>query len=376
VHDWLTGRRGAEKVLEEILRLVPGAEVYTLVWRRGAVPLVEARARAIRPSVLNRLPAVWRYFQLFLPLFNRIVRRWRFDGYDLVVSVSHCAAKNVRPPSGIPHLCYCHTPVRYAWDLFEIYSEPFLGRTWARPLRGAAHRIRDHLRAEDVEGARGVTHFLAISEFIRDRIRRCYGCDAQVIYPPVDVVTFREECAAHEPGERFLALSALRGNKRVQEIARAFAGLALPLDIVGACSRRGARRLARLGGGYVRVHGHVPDEMLYRFVGQCRALVHAATEDFGLAPVEAMAAGRPVIGYGGCGVAETVVDAAAGRTGVLFADPTSSGIADAVRRFLEVEPSIRSEDCRRRAAEFSRQRFQERFAAALHTIMPAAQIEI
>ncbi|MHC4831715.1 MAG: glycosyltransferase, partial [Planctomycetota bacterium] len=189
IHDWLTGRRGAEKVLEEILKLCPGADVYTLVARKGVVPDVEATSK-ITTSWLNRLPGGRRYFQAFLPWFNRIARGWRLEGYDLVVSVSHCFAKNVVVPEGVPHLCYCQTPVRYAWELFDLYTEGLVGRGPGRIFRGAAVRIRDRWRREDVEGAGRVSRFVAISEYVRDRIERTYDRGAEVIHSPVDTELF------------------------------------------------------------------------------------------------------------------------------------------------------------------------------------------
>jgi len=373
IQDWLTGRRGAEKVLEEMLRLLPQADLFTLIWRKGTVPLVEAHGRRITASLLDRIPIVRRYFQAFLPLFNLLARRFDLRGYDLVLSSSHCMAKNVVAPRGVPHLCFCHTPARYAWDLFDLYTDRFLRRGPGRLLRPLAIWLRDRWRAQDRAGSRGVTRFIAISAFIRDRIRRCYDRDAEVIHSPADTRDFQTRCARYTPGDRFLVISAVRANKRVPEIVDAFRTLQLPLDVVGDGAPRTLRRLRQRGGPTVRVHGAVSDEALFRLVGECRALVHAATEDFGLVPVEAMAAGRPVIGFRHCGVGETVIDQEGPeRTGVLFDDPTAQGIAAGVRRFLAVEHAIRPEACRQQAERFGVPRFRRQLQAAIERVLEEA----
>jgi len=367
VHDWLTGRRGGEKVLEEILEIFPKAQVHTLLRVPGAVPSVESRLAST--SWLDRLGPARRIFPAFLPLFNRAIQSLELGDAELVLSVSHCAAKNVRPPPGVPHLCYCLTPARYAWDLYDDYAERALGRL--RPLaEPLLLPLRDRWRREDRAGAEGVTRFIAISEFIAARIRRAYDRPSEVIHPPVDVAAFAEARAL--PSGRFLAISALRPNKRVEELAGAFRELALPIDIVGPGSPRARRRVAALGGSSVTVHGEISDKALRRMVAGCRALVHAATEDFGIAPVEAQAAGRPVIGFRRSGLADTVIDQDLGRTGVLFDDPSPKGIADAVRRFITLEDRCEPDAAREHAQRFSRSIFRQRLSEAVAACLSPA----
>lgn len=355
VHDWLTGRRGGEKVLEVLLEVFPRAELYALARRRGAVPSVEGALEGL--SWIGRLPLGGRIFPLFLPFFNGAMARLDLSGYDLVLSLSHCAAKNVTTRSS-PHLCYCLSPARYIWDLYPEYRDRALGRAgpWLEPLVG---RLRDRWRRQDQRGSEGVDRFVAISQLIQRRIRQAYGRGSSLVYPPVDVGAFRqagEQSAG--PGERFLALSAIRPNKRVEEVVEAFRQLGWPLDVIGHGSARTLRRLRRRAGPETRILGALDDGAVLAAVARCRALVHAATEDFGIAPVEAMAAGRPVIGYRFSGLADTVVDADQGRTGVLFEDQEPAGIRAGLERFAALEPGIRAQDCRARAELFSTARFK------------------
>lgn len=363
VHDWLTGRRGGERVLEVLLGLFPRAEIFTLVHVPGAVPAVEERP--IHASWLSRLPAAGRVFPLGFPLFHQAMGRLELSGFDLVLSVSHCAAKNVLPPAGVPHLCYCLTPARYAWDLFDEYLDRALGPVapLARPF---AARVRDRWREQDRRRAESLTAIAGISNYIRARIARCYGREAELIYPPVEVARFATAGRAATPGERFLAVAALRPNKRLELIAEVFAARGLPLDIVGPAAPAALTRLRRrFQDSSVTLHGEVEDERLVELVAGCRAFVHAADEDFGIAPVEAMAAGRPVIAYGDCGVGETVLDAdsVADATGVLFERPDFEGLDAALDRFLVFESTLRPEACRARARLFDRPVFEDAMRA-------------
>ena len=364
VHDWITGRRGGEKLLEAVLAELPGAEVFTLVARRGALPGVESRHR-IHQSWIGALPFATRVFPAFLPFFHRAMAGARLDGYDLVVSVSHCVAAAVKPPAGTPHVSICLTPARYVWDLHEDYLRAFAG-PWGAPVIGALVRpLRELWRRRDRRAVEGVTRFLAISCLVAERIARCYGRESHILHPPVEVAAFAEAGASVPRGERFLCVSALRPNKRVAELVEAFEGLGLPLDVCGPASPRVLARLRRRAPRWVALHGEVSEAELRARVASCRALVHPAIEDFGIAPVEAMAAGRPVIGCRNSGLRDSVIDDDTGRTGVLFEEPSVAGITAAVRRFLELEQSIDSESCRRRAEAFSTAVFRRRLRAEL-----------
>jgi glycosyltransferase involved in cell wall biosynthesis len=299
VHDWLTGMRGGEKVLEGILSLYPKADVFTLLHVPGSVsPAIEAHP--IRTSFLQRMPALRSHYRKYLLLFPRAIESLDFRAYDLVISSSHCVAKGARVPAGIAHVCYCHTPMRYIWDRYADYFGP--GRT-SLPIRTVMAGSAGWLRRWDVETSRRVTTFVANSRYVADRIRRIYDRPADVVYPWVDHATFTPDGEAAD--SFYLVLSALVPYKRVA-------------------------RLEAHATSNVEFVGRVDDEELRRLYRRCRALVFPGEEDFGIVPLEAMACGRPVLAYRAGGAMETVIE---GESGGFFDAQTAASLAGAVRRF-------------------------------------------
>lgn len=325
VHDWLTGMRGGERVLEALLGLWPDAEIFTLLHVPGSVsPLIEERP--IHTSFIDRVPGASRRYRNLLPLFPAAIERFDLSGFDLVVSSSHCVAKGVRL-AGAPHLCYCHTPMRYVWDLYDDYFGP--GRA-ALPVRMAMPTLAAWLRRWDRRTARRVDTFIANSAFIRERIRRCYGRDAVVVHPPVEIERLRHD----RPREDFyLIVSALVPYKRIELAVEAFNRLGRPLVVAGSGPE--LERLRRIAGPNVRFTGWLPDEEIADLYERCRAFIFPAVEDFGITAVEAQAAGAPVIAFADGGALETVIGwdgTRADATGVFFHEPTPEALADAVLR--------------------------------------------
>ncbi len=350
VHDWLTGMRGGEKVLAEMLRLLPEADVFTLLWQRGSVsPLIESRVRQV--SFLDRLPH--RSYRYYLPLFPAAVRSFDLAGYDLVISSSHAVAKGVQAPRGATHIAYIHTPMRYLWDARADYFQFGSGLWWKRAALALA---APRLRRFDLDSAAGIDLFVANSENVRQRIRRLYGADGQVIHPPVDTTFFCP--SAQPPGDYYLAISSLEPYKRIDVAVRAFTGGSRRLLVVGKGTLEGPLRA--LAGPPVEFLGEVSDERLRELYRGSRALVFAGREDFGMVMVEAQACGRPVVAYAEGGASESVVD---GRTGVLFSPQTEAALMEAVAR-LE-NRSWDSGEIRRNSLRFSRETFRDRFAALL-----------
>jgi glycosyltransferase involved in cell wall biosynthesis len=363
VHDWLTGQRGGEHVLEAVLDLLPGADLHCVTHVKGAVsPALEQRAP--RTSWLARIPGLRGRPAFALPLLTRAVESLDLRAYDAVLSVSHCVAVGARVRGA--HLVYSLSPMRYAWDGYEDYASEAggLGPVLGPVARVAGARLRDRLRRWDARAGRRARAIAAISEHVRARVRSAYGRDARLVYPPVDTEALGRAGRAATPGERFIAVSALRPNKRLALVALAFRKLGLPLDIVGQGSPRAIARLRELGGPTVQVLGEVSRGELVDRVARSRALVHAANEDFGIAPVEALAAGRPVIAFGACGVRESVAPTGEAPAGVLFFEATAEAVEGAVRLFLE-GPSFDPESLRARAERFSLARFRESFARFL-----------
>ena len=307
VHDWLTGMRGGEKCLEVLCELFPRADLFTLLHVPGSVsPVIEARR--ITTSFVQRLPAAARRYRRYLPLFPLAAERFDLGAYDLVVSTSHCVAKGVRPAPRALHVCYCFTPMRYVWDQFPAYFGP--GRA-GPATRAAAHLVRGPLQRWDVRSAGRVHRFIADSAHVRDRIRRYYGRDAEVVFPPVECEHFAP--AARGPDDYFLVVSALSGYKRVDVAIEAAGRAGVRLVVVGqGPDLERLQRLAR--GAPIEFLPWQPVAGLARLYAHCRALLFPGEEDFGIVPLEAMAAGRPVIALGAGGALETVVP---GKTGVL-----------------------------------------------------------
>lgn len=356
IHDWLTGMRGGERVLEGLIDLFPDSEIFTLVHRPGKVsPKIEARP--IHTSFVNALPAAYRAYRYYLPLFPSAIQRFDLRGFDLVISVSHCVAKGVRVPVGVPHLCYCLTPMRYVWDLYDVYFGP--GR--ANPVvRAAMAVVAPRLRRWDVESARRVTRFVAISRHVQERIKRVYGREAGIVYPPVAVERF-QPAARRE--DFYLTVSALVPYKRLDVIVEAFNRLGRRLIVVGEGSEY--RRLAQRAGGNITLTKWLPDDEVADLMGRCRAFVYAAAEDFGIVLAEAQAAGAPVIAYGVGGAAEIVRD---GETGVLFRSQSPEAVVEGVTRFqsLTFDTAVVAGS----AARFTKERFARTFLEEVAQVRP------
>jgi glycosyltransferase involved in cell wall biosynthesis len=322
VHDWLTGMRGGEKVLEVLCELYPDADLYTLFHKPGSVsPLIERRR--IRTSFVQHLPFAASRYRWYLPLFPLAVSGFGFRGYDLVISTSHCAVKAIQPPPHVPHICYCHSPMRYAWDQFDAYFGP--DRVGPLASRFVYRPVMTALAHWDAATAPRVTRFVANSAYVADRIRRYYGRAATVVYPPVDTVFFQPGPPAAE--RHFLIVSALVPYKRIELAIDACALAGVPLRIAGDGPDR--TRLEARATSPVTFLGPLTGDALRDEYRRAGAVLLPGEEDFGIVPVEALACGRPVVAYGRGGALETVQD---GITGALFGELNATSMAGALAR--------------------------------------------
>jgi len=349
VHDWLTGVRGGERVLDVVARALPDAEIHTLFHRPGSTtPTLEARR--IHTSPLGRMPGASRAYRSLLPLYPFAVRSLDVGDVDVVLSTSHAVAKAVPVPKGAVHLSYCFTPMRYVWDQIDAYLGHGLRRRAAMPL------VR-RLRAFDVatSGPDQVHRFLAISSTVARRIEETYGREARVLAPPVDLERFRPD--GEPPGEDYLLVSGFVPYKADAVAIDAFARSGKPLVVAGDGPLR--RRLERAAPPNIRFVGRVSDEALARLYARCRALVHPQVEDFGLIAVEAQASGRPVIALGQGGVRDTVqpLGACERPTGVFFDEQTPKALERAVEAFEANASAFDPVAIREHAEAFGPERF-------------------
>jgi glycosyltransferase involved in cell wall biosynthesis len=370
VHDWLTGVRGGEKCLEPLARRWPCARLLTLIHKPGSVTPAIERLR-IRPSVLNRLPRVDRYYRYLLPLMP-LAAGWRVADADLVISLSHCVAKSARPPAGVPHVCYCFTPMRYAWHMKDAYFQKagLVGRAKA----AAIDRLLAAVREWDRRTADRVTHFVAISWTVRDRIRDCYGRDSVVIYPPVDTEFYTPAPVPRE--DFYLVASALAPYKRFDLAVEACSRLGRRLVVIGA--GQDAARLKAKAGPSVAFHGWQPDEVIRDHLRRARALLFPGEEDFGIVPLEAQACGCPVIALGRGGATETVrpLGEAADPTGVFFAEQTVGAVIDAIGRFEQNADRFDPRAARRQAVLFRKERFEAELFGYLDRVLTGEPAEV
>ena len=351
VHDWLNQYGGAERVLEALVAHFPGAPVYTSMYWRAGMPAAY-REWDIHTTWLDRLPGIYRHHQTYFPLYALAFARLDLSraGYDLILSNKSGFCHGLRA-GATPHLCYCLAPTRYVWE-YEAYAAREALPPW---LRVALRPLIALLRRWDYTAAQRVTHFVAISTEIRERIRRYYGRESTIIYPPVDVTRYRPTLT-HD--DYYLLVSRLIPYKRLDLAIQAFNELRLPLWIAGDGRDRAA--LEALAGPTIRFLGRVPDAALPELFARCRAFVFPGREDFGITPVEAQAAGRPVIAFGAGGALDTVQ---AGVTGTFFYEPTPAALAEAVRTF-DAE-AVDPEACQASAARFA----PECFYAALEQVI-------
>lgn len=355
VHDWLTGMRGGEYVLEAMAEILPGAELFTLLHVPGTIhgPLSQL---PLHTSALQRMPGSANYYRHYLPLLPAFAATLDVRDFDLVVSSTHCVAKGVRKGPKAVHVSYVHAPMRYMWDRFDDYFGA--GKT-STPVRLAARLCRPFLQSWDkrVSQADNVDRLIANSAFIARQVERNYDRPASVIHPFANVDRFT---AARAPGAHYLMVGAFAPNKRVDIAIEAFNALGLPLKIVGKGQEEA--RLRRMAGPTIEFLGTADNHAIAELYATARAFIFPGIEDFGITPLEAMAAGCPVVAYAEGGALETVVD---GVTGVYFHEQTAQALAEAVRQLEAGTVVLQEDSIRSHARRFSKRRFQSELQAAI-----------
>jgi glycosyltransferase involved in cell wall biosynthesis len=354
VHEWLYTYAGAEKVLEAMLSEFPDADVFSLIDRMPQRHRAGLRGKNIRTTILQKIPFVEHIYKRLLPMMPFAIEQLDLSEYDLIISNSHAVAKGVLTSARQLHICYCYTPMRYAWDLQEQYlRESNISRGFQSALaRYFLHKIRlwDHASAQRVD------HFIACSHYIGRRIKKAYGRDSTVIYPNVDTSRF---VMGGEREDFYVCSSRMVPYKKMHLIVQAFAQMPnRRLVMIGTGPQ--FRRIKKLATPNVTLLGYQPFPVLLDHLQRARAFIFAAEEDFGIAPLEAQACGTPVLAFGRGGAKETVID---GVTGLHFHEQTPESIRDVVMRFEAMETKLDPHQIRRHAQRFSTDRFQREFSA-------------
>jgi len=353
MHDWLPVYGGAERVLEQIINVFPEADLFSMVdfippGQRGFL-----QNKPVRTSFIQRLPFARTKYRSYLPLMPVAVEQFDFSPYDLILSSSYAVAKGVITGPDQLHICYCHSPIRYAWDLQNQYLAA-AGMTKG-PKSWISRSILHYLRSWDAQSATRVDSFLANSRFVARRIEKTYRRPAAVVHPPVDLAAFSLQ---PEKEGYFLTASRMVPYKRIDLIVEAFSGMPeYELRVIG--DGPDFKKIKARAGTNVKMLGYQSSAALQEQMQKARAFVFAAEEDFGIAPVEAQACGTPVIAFGKGGVTETVIE---GETGLFFAEQTIEGLQAAIREFEAVAGDFNPVVIRQNALRFSVERFRDEFA--------------
>lgn len=368
VHDWLVSMRGGERVLESLCEMFPEATVFTLVHAPGSTsPTIEKMN--IVTSFIDRLPGARQNHRRYWPLFAHGIESFDFRNFDLVISSSSCVARGIICPVEVPHISYCHTPMRYVWETFPEY----FGKGCASPVtRLAANAIAPFWRVWEESSVRRADAFIANSANVAARIRRRYGRDAIVIPPPVDTSRFSIRDDGAE--DYYLVVSALVPYKRVDLAIRAFLDLKLPLKVVGQGPELNALKSLTVGKENIQFIQGASDQEVARLMEGARALIFPGDEDAGITPLESQAAGRPVVAFKKGGALETVIGLNSDgsnvekATGIFFDEPTTESLIQSVRRLEGVLPILNSEVARSNALRFDRQVFSSKMAKVIESV--------
>jgi glycosyltransferase involved in cell wall biosynthesis len=354
VCDWLTGMRGGERCLEAACEIYPDADIFTLVYFPSSVSKT-IESHTIHTSYIQRLPGDIKRFRRYLPLFPHAIEKFDLTEYDCVLSFSHCVAKNVKVPKDIPHICYCQTPMRYAWHMRDEYLSS-LGSIKRIP----AGFLLDYLRKYDRDTASRVTNFIANSKNVQKRIKHAYNRDSVVIYPPVECNRF---AISDNDDGYYLVLSALVPYKRIDIAVKAFTATGQKLVIVGNGPE--LPRLKSMASANIFFVDNADDNEVVEYLKKCRAVIFPGEEDFGIVPLEAQACGKQVIAFGRGGALETVIGldhtqaTKANATGIFFYEQTPEALRKSILLFEEIRDQFDPRKCRDNALRFDRPIYQQ-----------------
>lgn len=355
VHEWLSVYGGSERVVEVIHELFPEAPIYTLVYDEDNMP-ERFKNYDIRTTFVQKLPFAKKKYPNYLPLMPRAFEELDLIEYDLVISSSTACAKGVITRSDAIHICYCHTPTRYAWEFYYEYTKD-MSRIKRFIVSNFMHKFRlwDRLAADRVD------YFIANSNYIKGRIAKYYRREAEVIFPPVNTHLYH---IGNIDENYYLVVSRLVPYKKIDIVVQAFNELGLPLMVIGTGSEE--KRIKALARENIKFLGRLSDEQIAEYYAKCKAFVFPGEEDFGITPIEAQAAGRPVIAYKRGGVLDTIVD---GKTGILFKEQTVESLIGAVQLYEKEGVAYSKKQIKQHADEFSVERFKDEVASYINSTL-------
>ncbi|WP_428330050.1 glycosyltransferase family 4 protein [Mucilaginibacter sp.] len=360
IQDWLTVIGGSEYVFKEIASLYPDADIYTLVARDETIKTLGLSGHKVTTSFIQNLPFAKTKYRNYLPLFPLAIEQFDLSSYDLIISSSHAVAKGVLTHSGQVHVCYCHSPMRYAWDLYHQYiKESGLNKG----IKGFIAKVVLHcIRQWDFISANRVDHFIANSNYIGKRIKKVYNRDSVTIYPNVAVQDFE---VSHEREDFYFTCSRMVPYKKMDLIVEAFNKMPdKKLIVIG--DGPDYKKISKLAGPNIVLMGYQPFDVLKHYLSKCKAFVFAAEEDFGMLPVEAQACGTPVIAYGKGGVLETVLE---NITGVYFNEQNTASIIEAVKLFESNSSKFNFTEIANHAAIFSTNNFRQSLKLYINKVL-------
>jgi rhamnosyltransferase len=362
--DWLTAMRGGERCLEAMCEIYQDADIFTLVHFPGSVS--EAiESHIIHTSYIQRLPGNVENFRRYLPLFPHAIKKFDLSGYDFILSFSHCVAKGVKVPQGLLHICYCHTPMRYAWHMRDSYLN-----TLSNPQRMLAECVLNQLKNWDAKASSRVTHFIANSKNTQNRIREAYNKNSVVIYPPVECARF---AISDSDDGYYLVLSALVPYKRIDIAVKAFTATGQKLVIVGNGPE--LPRLKSMASANIFFVDNADDNEVVEYLKKCRAVIFPGEEDFGIVPLEAQACGKQVIAFGKGGALETIIGldhaqaTKANATGIFFYEQTPEALRKSILLFEEIKDRFDPGKCRDNVLRFDRPIYQQSMQNYIQSVM-------
>tara|TARA_A100001388_G_scaffold240460_1_gene196234 strand:+ start:489 stop:1619 length:1131 start_codon:yes stop_codon:yes gene_type:complete len=365
IHDWLITYAGAERALEQIIEIYPDCDLFSIIDYLPSNQRRFIKNKKVETSFIQKLPFAKKHYRKYLSLMPLAIEQFDLSKYDLIISSSHAVAKGVITGPDQLHICYCYTPIRYAWDLQHQYLKE--ANLHKGILGWIARRILHKIRLWDYRTSNGVDHFIAISNFISKRIKKVYRRRSTVLFCPVDIDSFQFSNIERE--DYYVTCSRMVPYKRIDLIVETFSKLLPTKKLIVIGDGPEYEKIRKLAGNNVHLMGAQPFEVLKKHLSTAKAFIFAAEEDFGIAPIEAQACGTPVIAYGKGGALETIKDIDKDKpSGIFFQEQTPQSLYESIIKFEDIN-IITKEACRKNAERFSNREFRNQFSEIVNKLV-------